>query len=71
MQAGLPQDFGLSLLVEIPRQHEQEVGEAIGVFERGRVHRLLIGDFGHMPFRPADDGAGMMQVSSRHGCPPG
>ena len=62
VQSGSPQDVGLSSLVDIARQHEEQVGEPVGVFERCRVNRFLVGDFGHVPLGPADDRTRVMQI---------
>jgi len=62
VQPGSPQDVGLSSLVDIARQHEEQVGEPVGVFERCRVNRFLVGDFGHIPLGPAHHRTCVMQM---------
>jgi hypothetical protein len=48
-----PKHIRLPSFIEVACQDKQQVREPIGVFQGGRVDRLLIGDFGHVSLGPA------------------
>src|SRR6478609_10081594 len=65
--AGHPENVPAGLRIEKAGGDEQEVREAIDVFERGRADRFVFrrGEFRHQPLGPAADGAGEMQMRRR------
>src|SRR5215469_3202044 len=50
-----PQHVALAVVVEVARQHEEVVGDAVGVFERARVERLVRCELADQALGAADD----------------